>query len=219
MKKIENLILLFCFLTIFLCGCETQSASINEQISAKPQPTATATPIAEGDPTNSNKETKSQEFECVRAKPEAIINNSIFPDTTFKLEKNKEFPKQETGFESVKFKNGDKLIIENTGCENYTLIFRFETGRFSNNPDNIRLWYKNAVSLMEQTIKGIREPNLLVRGTKALKSYLKKTKTPQFNEEIDFGGKEIREVVSIAKVEKLSEKNYQVEVSYGVGPL
>jgi hypothetical protein len=212
MKKIVSFILVFCFFTFFSSGCERQSASIKLQ-------SPTATPITKADPTNSDSKNQSQDFECVRAKPEPIINNAIFAETTFKLEKNIEFPHQEIGFEAVLFKNGDTLVVEHSGCENYTLVFRFETERFSNNTEDSAAWYKNAISLMEQTIKGIREPNLMIRGTKALKSHLKKTKTPKFDESIDFGGDEIRSSVSVKTVEKKSENKYEVQVSFGIGPL
>lgn len=210
MNKQERLIVFLFIFTVFLCGCKTQSASVKEQI-----PLPTATPKAEADPSYS----KKSEIECVRAKPEPIIDRKVFPETDFSLEKNAEFPGLEKGIENVRFKNGDKLLIEHLGCENYTLVFRFETQRFSDDVENIGVWYKNAISLLEETVKGLNSPNLTVDGIKALKSHLKNTNAPKYEENIEFGGDEIRSSVTLQKVEKISEKTYEIEISLGVGPL
>jgi hypothetical protein len=58
---------------------------------------------------------KSESFECIRAAPEPIIKKEVYPQTAFVRRKNKSFPFNEIAFETVKFKNGEKLIIEHTG--------------------------------------------------------------------------------------------------------
>lgn len=240
MKETLPLILLSGFFVILLTDCnKTQPALKNNQSSVASQATvetaADKTSAVKNNSTNivntnskkDNKATsveksqKSNSFECVRTKPEPIIKKTIFSKTNFKLEKNKEFPFQDVGFETVNFSNGDKLVIENTGCENYTLIFRFETSRFSGSPDNVRFWYEKAILLVNQTKKGVRatDLNLIVRGINALSLYMKKNKRLKYEEFLDFGGTEIRDSVALKKVKRLKLNKFQVELSFGVGPL
>jgi hypothetical protein len=223
MRKKMAHILLYVSLIIVSNGCGfTQSAQINNQ-SSEPQPTTDGSAntksinnVNAGQTPADNKDS----FECVRAVPTAIINKKVFPKTIFTLQKNKEFPFNQLGFETVEFKNGDKLTIEHVGCENYTLVFNFKTKRFVGKPDEVRFWYQTATQLVEQTIKGLREPNLIVRGNKALTLYIKRNKNLKFDEEIDFGGEDIREVVSVSRAEKQSEEGEdEITVSFGVGPL
>ena len=161
----------------------------------------------------------SESFECVRAAPEPIIKKEVFPQTTFLRRKSKSFPFNDIAFETVKFKNGEKLIIEHAGCENYTLIFRFETNRYKGKSGGARFWYKTAVELMRQAKKGFGSNYLLDNGIKALSSYLKNNKTLKYDEEISFGAEEIRDVVSLSQVKKLKGNKYEVELSFGTGPL
>jgi len=162
---------------------------------------------------------KSESFECVRATPEPIIKKEVYPQTTFVLQKNKSFPFNDIGFETVKFRNGDKLTIEHSGCENYTLIFRFETSRYNGKPADARFWYKKAVQLMQQAKKGFGSNNLIDRGMKALNSYIKNNRTLRFAKEISFGGEVIRDVVFFNQVKKRKGNRYEVELSFGIGPL
>lgn len=163
---------------------------------------------------------KQDSFECVRAAPESILEKKHFVESNFTLRKNEEYPFQMLGFETAKFKNGDKLIVENIGCENYTLIFRFTTERFSGKVNDARYWYQTVLQLIEQTKKGIADETSLVKnGTKALSSYIRKNKKPKFDEEIDFGGKEIRSVLTVSKPTKRRGNSVEIEISFGIGPL
>ena len=159
--------------------------------------------------------------DCVRSVPEPIIKKTVFPNTTFKLSENKEYPAEKIGTETVKFNNGDSLVIENRGCENYTLVFKFTVSRFSSNLQNSKFWYATAIGLIEQTKRGIRKEDiwLISNGTAALKKYAGKYKTPKYDEYIEFSGDEIKESVSLNKVRKLKGAKYEIEVSFGVGPL
>jgi hypothetical protein len=224
MKKTIRIILFIAFSTILLCGCDgTRSAEINDTTSAKTATTKIADPIATVD---QNSNTNSQPLnpqvsDCVRSVPEPIVEKAVFQNTTFKLEKNKEYPYQDTGFETITFDNGDKLTIENTGCENYTLIFKFQTKSFAGDPADTKLCYKKAIELIEVAKKGIRteDANLIGRGLRALKRYAKLTKTPRLEEDIDFGSREIRHVVALKRAKKLDKNTYEVELSFGIGPL
>ena len=161
----------------------------------------------------------SEPFECVRATPERVIKRSVFPGTTFVLRKNKEFPFNDLGFETVKLTDGEKLIVEHGGCETYALTFRFETKRLSEKNYTAAFWYREAVRLMRQTKKGYGSNFLLDGGVKALNSRLKSKKPLRYAETLDFGGTEIRSVVTLNRVSKLKGNKYQIEIAFGTGPL
>lgn len=162
---------------------------------------------------------QTQSSECVRAAPQPIVIKRFFPKTTFLLKKNKAYPFELTGFETVNLKNGDKLVIENGGCENFSLSFRFETSRFIGKPTDAKFWYQKAIQLMQKIQSGIDAPIAIRKGIKALNSYLQKTLHPKFNQEIDFGGREIRDVTSLVGVKKLRQKSYNIELFFTTGPL
>ena len=106
--------------------------------------------------------------ECTRGKPARILNKRVFPKTTFRLKKNKSYPFEYTGFETVKLKNGDNLTIKHYGCDNYSLSFRFQTSRFSGNANRVKFWYRNAVKLIIPISKNLQNdyltPPLKVNG-------------------------------------------------------
>ena len=133
----------------------------------------------------------------MRAAPKPIVIKRVFPKTTFLLKKNKAYPFESIGFETVNFKNGDKLVIENSGCENFTLIFWFETSRFIGTPNDVKLGYQTAIRLMQEIQSGIDAPIAIRKGIRALNTYATKTTHPQFNREIDFGGSDIRDFASV----------------------
>lgn len=220
MKDILLTVLISAFVTL-LSGCEPDRFSaINNRVPTQVQANAGKTPPKPeigGDPANTSSNENS--FECVRAEPEPIIKKEVFPKTAFRLEKNKEFPFENLGYETVEFENGDKLLIENIGCENYTLIINFETGRFEKDENDVRFWYETAVKLIEAAQKGIREPYLVKNGVKALKKYVKTDDKPEFSKEINFGGTEIKDIVIFQRVEKLDNGRYKVKISFGTGPL
>ena len=163
----------------------------------------------------------SQSSECVRAIPEPIIKKRVFPKSSFKVEKNKSYPFELTGYEKIKINNKLNLTIINSGCENYTLTFRFEAGNLSHKIEDTKFWYKKAVELMLMTKKGIRSQDisLINRGTNAVSSYIEKNKKLKYENYIDFGGSEIRDVVVVEKVKKQGLKKYRIEISYSIGPL
>lgn len=217
MKKLFNLFFGLSFSVLFLSGCyETQSVLKTNLATTTPQPTTNS----------SNKETKPAAIEeteteearnadCTRATPRPIVKKSVFPNTSFVLSKDKR-----TGTETVFFSNGDRLIITNAGCEYYYLNFRFETERFSAEPSDYNYWYQQAAKFIEEVGKGIDEP--LIQSEKAvtvLKNYPLKSKNPQFGEEIDYGGNDLRTFVTINKVEKIDDKKFALEVAFAVGPL
>lgn len=220
MKNILLIILLSVFITL-ASGCDLErSTAINNRVPTAVQTNAEKTPPkseVNGDKVNTS--ANENTFECVRSDPEPIIKKEVFSKTKFRVEKNKEFPFQNLGYETVEFDNGDKLLIENVGCENYTLIFNFETGRFDKDENDVRFWYETAVKLIEATQKGIREPYLVKDGVIALKKHITTEKSFEYSKEIDFGGSDIRDVVILEGVEKLDNGRFKVTLSFGTGPL
>lgn len=157
---------------------------------------------------------EQNQSDCTRAIPVRVVKKAIFPNTTFKLNRAKR-----TGTETIAFDNGDKLIITNAGCEYYYLGFRFETSRFSARPTDTKYWYKKAVELIEQTEEGIDAPVQLDDAVRALEKYIQKTGKPKYEEEIDYGGQDIRTFVTFNKTVKLPKGKYALEIAFAVGPL
>ena len=210
--KTSNLILFLVF-SVLLISCDlSRSAQVDKNYSATVQPTTE-------NKTQEKQSNGKDSIECVRTEPESIINKDVFPNTTFQLKKNEEFPFQNLGFENVKFENGDKLLIENIGCENFTLVFHYETSRFSHRIDDVQSWYQTAADLLTETNKGISNQDLLDGELKALKIYIKETKKLKYKEEIEYCGSEIRCVISLEEVKRLEGEKVKITISSGIGPL
>lgn len=155
---------------------------------------------------------KRQTEDCTRSTPAPVIKKSVFPETTFKLSRDKH-----TGTETVKFVNGDRLTITNAGCEYYYLSFKFESDRFSARAAGTKYWFKQAVEFIKQIEKGVDAPVQMADAVKALKKYIKET--PKFGEEIDYGGADIRMFVIINRIKKLPGRKPVLEIAFAIGPL
>jgi hypothetical protein len=165
-------------------------------------------------------DTKPQEFTCVRAVPTSIVKKAIFRNSSFVLNytPSGEF-KIPIGIETVRLPNGDKLTIENNGCEFFTLTFKFETARKSKSLGNRRYWSKQIVKLMRQVEPGVASPLSLKRGITALETYILRQPKLNFGQEIDYGGKEIRSFVAIDRIERISTSRVGLVVRFSTGPL
>ena len=157
--------------------------------------------------------------DCVRGQAEPIIKKTVFTKTKFILQSD-----SLTAIETVEFDNGDKLIINNWGCEYYTLTFRFETSRFQDNTTNIPYWFKKSVLLVSELYKGLDAPIDIKKGIDKLVNHididmLKNYANLKFGQEIDFGGEEIRDFVTLENVEKLTAKKFAITISFTTGPL
>lgn len=158
--------------------------------------------------------------ECTRSVPEPILRKDFFAETNFELRKYEEYPFQMLGSEKAKLKNGDRLLVEHIGCENYTLVFRFVTERFKRDLNDAEYWYRAAQTLIDQTRQGILdETNLVANGTKALKTYTRKTKQIRYEDEISFGGSVIRSVVTVKQPKLIDNGSVEIEIWFGIGPL
>lgn len=220
MKKFSNSIFLLSLSVSLISGCyKSESASQNSKRAAASAPTVDSGKIAGNSNltdlsvNKSNDATKPED--CTRAVPDSIVKKSVFPQTTFDLSED-----ERTGTETVLFSNGDKLTITNAGCEHYYLSFRFESKRFNAPATDTKFWFKRAIELIEETQSGINDASVqMKKAAVALESYIKKTKEPQFGDEIDYGGRDIRTFVTVEKVEKLSEGKFALEINFAVGPL
>jgi hypothetical protein len=157
--------------------------------------------------------------DCVRGQAEPIIKKSVFPKAKFILQSD-----SLTAIETLDFDNGDKLIIKNWGCEYYTLTFRFETSRFKDDTSNIPYWYKKSVLLVSELNKGIDAPIDIKKGIGKLINHidldmLNNYANLKLGQEIDFGGDEIRDFVTVEQIEKLTDKKFAITISFATGPL
>ena len=153
-------------------------------------------------------------IDCVRGRPEPVVKNNIFPKTTFTF-----LSDSSIAFEIIEFDNGDNLVITHSGCEYYVLTFRFVTARFQNDTTNSKYWFEKALQLINESAKGIDAPIRLDSAITALTAYSNKTDTPKFREEIDYGETEIRNFVSVDRVQKINDKRFSIELTFAIGPL
>jgi hypothetical protein len=156
--------------------------------------------------------------ECVRGAAEPLVNKKYLPNSTFTLQ-----PDSLTGIETVIFDNGDKLTITNHGCEYYALTFRFETSEYTRD-STLAYWFEAAGDLMTKLIAAIDPPIDIKKGVAYLESYVlrdakNKFRNVKLNDEIDFGGKPVREFLTVNSIEKITDKKYAVELSFYKGPL
>lgn len=156
---------------------------------------------------------------CVRGEATPLVIKSVFPNTTFQLQ-----PDSLSAIETVNFDNGDKLIINNYGCEYYVLTFRFETSRFQDDTTNIPFWFKKSCLLLSEIYDGIDCVISLKEGVDKLVNYIDADQPNNYQNlellhEIDFGGTDMRDVISVDRIEKMSADKYAIEITFWKGPL
>ncbi|MGK0368601.1 MAG: hypothetical protein ACJAYZ_000466 [Bacteroidia bacterium] len=98
------------------------------------------------------------------------------------------------------------------------------TSKYKNDTANLPYWYKSAGRLITEVLTGIDTPMDIKRGLFFLESYYLRDQKNDFKnvkigEEIDFDESEIRSYVTLERIEKLSENQFAVTVSYATGPL
>jgi hypothetical protein len=198
------------FTGILFLSCQTKKADrITDSITV----TKSETALIE----RSDSVTKDFELDhsnCIRGQAESVINKSVYPHSNFKLNED-----QHTGTETIELGNGEKLIIYNWGCEYFVLTFRFETTRFRADTTNIKYWMAKAVILMDELEKGLNAPLDIKTGTIATKNFIKENMDYELRQEIVYDTAVIRDFVTIDRIQKLGDKKYAVEISYGTGPL
>jgi hypothetical protein len=159
-------------------------------------------------------------YNCARPTPEPIVKKSIFPNTKFILKKIDRYGQAiPNGLETVIFKNGDRLDISNSGCEIFTLNFRFETSQLTGKMKDNKYLYNRSAWLMSQILPGLKPSLNLTGGIAALKKYAAKQISPEIGKEIDYGNPEIRSVVRLSQIKQLPNKKVVVEILFYYGPL
>ena len=169
--------------------------------------------------TNHSLTAKDVPSTCVRSIPGPILSKVEFPNAKFRLQAD-----SLVGFETTALDNGDVLTIKNWGCEYYTLTFQFETTRFQADTNDLAYWFEKAEVLLTGMLGGLDSPLDMKKGLMHLEYYLhhrgkQGSKGFDLGEQIDFGGTEIREFISIDRIAQLSEGKYLVEISVSTGPL
>ncbi len=157
--------------------------------------------------------------DCVRGIAEPVIIKKVYPKATFILH-----PDGLTATETLILKNGDKLTIENLGCEYYTLEFHFESTHFEGETSDVNYWYSQAIQRMETILKGVEAPLDLQKGINTLKEQIRistksKTQVIRFNQEFDYGSEDMREFVKIHPPEKRNLGTFAIALSFTLGPL
>lgn len=157
---------------------------------------------------------------CVRSIPEPIVKKNVFPNTHFAL-KDIDYVGVVVplGLETMQLSNGDKVIITNSGCENFTLSFQFETSRFTGKVQDTKYWLARSVELMKLIEPGLKTSLNLKQGINMLEQYTKTVANPMIGQEIDYGDQEIRSVVQLADVKQLGNQNFTMKVIFSTGPL
>jgi hypothetical protein len=163
------------------------------------------------------KDPVSTPIECARAIPTPIVNKSVFPNHQFVLKRDAD--RIPFGLETVRFRNGDKLVITHTGCESYAFDFQFETSRFVADVTDPKYWFDRSIQLMRQVEEGIMISAQIHRGIMGLEQYTKKNHHPSIGQAIDYGGKDIRSVVKLVEVRKMGLKKFIITVNFYYGPL
>jgi hypothetical protein len=157
---------------------------------------------------------------CVRSIPTPIVKKSVFPNTSFVLKKTIESGWiVAEGIEKVKFNNGDRLLIMNSGCESFAIAFHFETNRLIGNLNDPKYLYRRSAGLMKQILKGLNSPIDLKQGIVALENYEAKNSEPKLDTEIEYGGFDIRSAVKLGEVKKAANGRTIVQVLFYYGPL
>ncbi|WP_345953954.1 hypothetical protein [Mucilaginibacter sp. PAMB04168] len=157
--------------------------------------------------------------DCPRGAAEPVIKKDIFPAATFTMQAD-----HRTGIETLTFDDGDKLMIKQSGCEYYRLDFRFETSRFEADTTNVTYWSNTGLSLMRRAIKGLDTPLEIGKALNNLSARLEKDKSGSgtnltLGEEIDFGGSDPRQYLTIDRITRLANQRYAIELSLSYGPI
>jgi hypothetical protein len=159
-------------------------------------------------------EEEPEDVDCIRGQATPVIKNTFYPNSIFNLNKD-----NLTGIETVRFANGDKLTINNWGCEYFVLTFKFETTRFHADTTDIIYWIDKAVILMTELEDALDAPLDTSGGTLATKNFIKGNKDYELGQEIVYDTAVIRDFVTIDRIHQLGEKKYSIEISYATGPL
>lgn len=201
--------LIFGFVLLIVTGCQSRKEE-SEPDTAAVYDTIEALVDTVGRPSGD-----AVEFvDCPRGIPERIVKESVEPQPTFELDKNKN-----VAFETLQFENGDKLVVKNGGCEYYVVTFRFETNRFKADTSDMMYWLDKSAVLVSEVSDAIDAPLDFNDGV----AMIKKVNGPEVKyepgQEIVYSEGEIRQFATLDRVQKLGDTRYAVEVTFALGPI
>ncbi|RTQ47858.1 hypothetical protein EJV47_18235 [Hymenobacter gummosus] len=154
-----------------------------------------------------------QDDGCVRGLPEPVLNKAVFPTATFQLNK-----ARREGLETARLGGGTRLSLRNSGCEYYTLTFRFE-GQLGTTPTDTRGWYRQAAALLRQTAPGLQASVHPLQAATALTRAAAARAAPALNQELYYGGNDVREYVTLDQARRVGSNGYFLELTVALGPL
>ena len=128
-----------------------------------------------------------------------------------------------TGIETLKL-NGDQVTITQSGCEYFTLKFRFETSRFKADTTNVPYWSNAALTFMRKLNKGLDVPLHIALALDKLYARIAQDRSTaqkmlELGEEIEFGGADPREYLVIERISRLADQRFAVKLSLSYGPM
>jgi hypothetical protein len=201
---------------ILIVSCGTKTTSDQNEITSD---TTNTNDPTESKNVSSDSVTSSDDFDysdCIRGQAQSVTKKTIYPNAIFKLNSD-----NHTGVEKVDLENGERLIINNWGCEYFVLTFRIETERFQADTTNTIYWLDKAVILMKEIEGGIDAPLNIRGGIVAIPIHVASmdSRTYELREEIVFKDDIIRDFVTLDRVQRISDKRFAVEISFATGPL
>ncbi len=201
---------------ILLISCETKKSSDQNEMTSDTIKTAD---LQENKSATNDSLKTGDDFnysDCIRGQAESVTKKTVYPNAIFKLNQD-----NHTGTETIDLKNGDKLIINNWGCEYYVLTFRFETERFNADTTNTVYWLNKANILMTEIEKGLDAPLDIKGGIDAIPIYLSSLDSRSYDlgEEIVYDDDVIRDFVTFDRIQKLNDRRFAIEISFATGPL
>ncbi|WP_225000378.1 hypothetical protein [Cesiribacter sp. SM1] len=206
MKTLTAILLL-----VLIAACSQTDKHVDSSISISN--TQEVKEPLERTPTTEPTQPEIHEFNCVRGAPEASLDLAVYPSRQFML------IESTSATEAVDLNNGDKLIINHGGCEYYVQTYRFETTRWKADTTDLSFWYNKAVQLLSEIEKADQSPIDIKAGMNAIAKYIDQNKEMQLAYDLDFADSEIREFVSLDRIEKLDHGKFAVEVTFAIGPL
>lgn len=201
---------------ILIVGCGTKTTSDQNEISSD---TTNTNDTVESKNITSDSLIGSDDFDysdCIRGQAASVTKKTVYPNAIFKLNSD-----NHTGIETVDLKNGERLVINNWGCEYFVLTFRIETERFQADTTNTIYWLDKVVILMKEIEDGIDAPLNIQGGIEAIPIHMASmdSRMYELGEEIVFKDDIIRDFVTLDRVQRVSDKRFAIEVSFATGPL
>ncbi len=167
-------------------------------------PLPASTPVAKGD--------FWQQNDCVRAIPEPILDEQVYPGKTFRLDGT-----TGVGTEKAKLTDDLDLTIQNAGCEYFCLNFIFSWKKQPGEPRAVKAWYVKAARLLARIEKGNSRAGEVRSAMGMIKARMTKPEPLKFGEELSRQGI-IREDIMLMK-EETNDGRVNLSIAYCQGPL